>query len=348
MRPTPVMRIQDAPRQAPPSNSMALARIPPPKRALDALHEAYAVLGIDDNKPLSHEALKLAYKRASLRAHPDKGGSPEAFDNVTRSFLYLKEVLDVLIPRNASADTSDERFTAPVTMDAALRARGMNPTAAAPSNALKIEDAPPIALNPKKLDMTVFNKLFEENKLPDPDRDDGYGDWLKGQETAGGIPADVMRGNFNKDMFNRTFEEESRKIARESGTLAKYKPPEELRITPTFGTEIGTGRPAQFTKAPTAGGGIAYTDLRHAYGEGSTFSQEVNGVSLEGRPKTLEEAKRAYGSAPTKLSAEEAAAVAHFERAREEAERQRQMRAAAQDVNINSAHDRLKRRLLIQ
>jgi hypothetical protein len=44
--------------------------------------------------------------------------------------------------------------------------------------------------------------------------------------------------------------------------------------------------------------------------------------------KNLEEAKREYNSAPRALTAEEAAAVASFERAKEHAEAQRRQRLA--------------------
>ena len=326
-----------------------LARVAPPKRALDALNEAYDILQIDDTKPLTHEALRSAYKRAAISAHPDKGGSEAAFDAVTKAFFYIQEVLEKLLPKTAT-DGTDVRFTAPVTKEAALKARGITTpttkTAPAPSTALKLEDRPPIALNPKKLDMTVFNKLFEENRLPDPEKDDGYGDWLKTQDERG--PQQKMRGKYNADVFNKMFEDEAKKPASAAGStaLSAYRPPSELTLAPGFGAELGGERPAHYTKAP-ASNGIGYTDLKFAYGEGSTFSQEVATVSMDGRPKNLEEAKRAYGSAPGAMTAEQAAAVAAFDRAKEHAEEQRRRRLAVHDVGAEAAHERLKNRLMI-
>jgi len=342
---TPVMRISDAP-----SYSTTLARAPPPKRAMDYLHEAYELLGIDDTKPLTHEVLKSAYKRAAVKTHPDKGGSPELFDAVTRAFLYIQEILEKLIPKTGK-DGNDIRFSVAVTPESAMKARGINPTAPASKNALKLEDAPPVALNPKKLDMNVFNKLFEENKLPDPDKDDGYGDWLKQQDNTRGTQAS-MKGKYNADIFNKTFEEEARRTASAPNSqLSKYKPPSEMILAPGFGTELGAGRPEQYTKSTTAitgnAGGIGYTDLKYAYSEGSTFSQEIAGVSLDGRPKTMAEAEREYKSAPRALTEEENRAVSAFQQAREAAEIQRQQRLAARDVDHSAAHDRLKRRLMI-
>ena len=341
---TPTLQISDG-RQTATTAGTALARIAPPKRALDALNEAYDILQIDDTKPLTHEALRASYKRAALAAHPDKGGSEAAFDAVTKAFFYVQEVLEKLLPKTAT-DGTDVRFTAPVTKESALQARGMPTTKAtpAPASAFKLEDRPPVALNPKKLDMTVFNKLFEENRLPDPEKDDGYGDWLKTQEERG--PQQKMRGKYNADVFNKMFETEAKKPGTTSTALNAYRPPSELTLAPGFGAELGSDRPAQYTKAPAASG-IGYTDLKFAYGEGSTFSQEVATVSMDGRPKNLEEAKRAYGSAPSAMTAEQAAAVAAFDRAKEHAEEQRRRRLAAHDVNAESAHDRMKSRLMI-
>jgi DnaJ domain len=343
---TPVMRINDSP-----PNTTTLAKAPPPRRAMDYLHEAYQLLGIDDSKPLTHEALKSAYKRAAVKTHPDKGGSPELFDAVTRAFLYIQEILEKLIPKTGK-DGKDVRFSVSVTPEEAMKARGIiHQTAPADKNAMKLEDAPPIALNPKKLDMNVFNKLFEENKLPDPDKDDGYGDWLKEQDNARGTQA-AMKGKYNADVFNRTFEEEAkRSAAAPQNQLSKYKPPSEMILAPGFGTELGAGRPEQYTKTNTAitgnAGGIGYTDLKYAYSEGSTFSQDIAGVSLDGRPKTMAEAERAYKSAPGAMSEEEARAVSVFQQAREAAELQRQQRLASRDVDHSTAHARLKQRLMI-
>lgn len=346
-----------APKQPPAPN--ALATIPPPKRALDVLHESYFLLGLDDSKPLTHETLRSAYKRAAIKVHPDKGGKAEDFDAVNRAFLYLEEVLNKLLPKTA-ADGADPRFTMKVTPESALRARGVyvaGSTAVAPDGALRIEDAPQIALNPKKLDMALFNKLFEENRLPDPDAD-GYGDWLKSSSGRNDMAAGGVK-NISKDTFNRVFEESARKATTGSTELSKFKAPEDLVLSPGFGTLIGADK-TQYTKATGSmsdGRGLAYTDLMHAYGDGSTFSQEVADTGmlgyakeavLPGRARTMEDAEREYGTAPAAMSPEQAAAVAAIERARELAEAQRRQRVAARDVDAEAVHNRLKGRLLIK
>ncbi len=324
-----------------------LANVPPPKRALDTLHESYRVLGIDDTKPLTHETLKTAYRKASVKAHPDRGGSPEAFDTITRAFLYLEEVLNKLIPRTAT-DGNDARFTAPVTKEAAMKAReGLFPSdrkaGASPSGLPELEDKPPVSLNPKNLNMTVFNQLFEENRLPDP-QNDGYGDWLKSNGQDGRTQShDALRGKFNADIFNKVFSEQSQQAKQsQANQIAKHMNPDA--ITLTGGTELGAGRPAQFT-APM-GARTKYTDLKYAYGEGSTFSQEVAGVQTETR--NFDQIKRERESAPVALRPEELSAIQSIEHQRKLAEQERQRRLAAHDVDAENVYTRMQRRLMIQ
>jgi hypothetical protein len=348
-----------------PVGSTELTKIPPPKRALDFLTECYMLLELDDSKPLTHETLRKAYKVAATRAHPDKGGSAEMFDNVNRAYLYIEEVLNKLLPKSPG-EKGDPRFTMAVSPESAIRARGdyvpgATPNGgAAPPGSLTIEDAPPqIALNPKKLDMALFNKLFEENKLVDPDTD-GYGDWMKSNEGRNDMAAGGA-GKVSKDSFNRVFADSARKAtgARDE-ELTRYKPPSDLVLSPGFGTTIGGGRPEQYTKSTGSmsdGGGLAYTDLKYAFGEGSTFSQDAGPAELlnmpkeaplPGRARSMKEAERDYGSAPSDMTPEQAAAVRAFEAARAAQEQQRQQRAAARDVDIEAQHTRLKNRLMIR
>jgi hypothetical protein len=364
MPPAPALT-RAPPRYAPPPTdrveSTELTRIPAPKRALDFLTECYLLLGLEDGKPLTHEALRSAYKRAAIKAHPDRGGSKEMFDQVHRAYSYIEEVLNKLLPKSPT-DKADPRFTMTVSPEEALRARGDYvpggaPPAggAAPPGSLTIEDAPQIALNPKKLDMALFNKLFEENKLVDPDTD-GYGDWMKSSDGRN----DTGVGKVGKAGFNTAFTEAARRAAAPTEDLTQYKPPADLVLSPSFGTTIGGGRPEQYTKTLGTmldGPGLAYTDLMHAYGAGSTFSQDVGSpellnlpkeAPLPGRARTMAEAEREYGGTPGAMTVEQAAAVRAFDTARAAAEQQRQQRAAARDVDIEAQHARMKGRLMIR
>jgi len=345
--------------QRPAQPSTQLAVLPPGKRDLDALHEAYAVLSIDETQPLTLDALKAYYKRAALKAHPDKGGSPQAFDRAKRAYAYLEEILLKLnpktqtqqplvqsvqqqivhVPTPTKSPFEDVRLTAPVTMDAALRARDML------QQRTQVQMAPPtepaISLNPKKLDMATFNKVFEETRMQDPDAD-GYGDWLKSNSTSQSQDNQALRDKFNASNFNKAFEIG----ARQPGSQRTESfGPQEMTLAPSMGVEIGRDRPAQYT-VPSGEGNIGYTDLKYAYGEGSTFSQHVADVAVTNR--TFDAMKREREAAPVALSPQELAAVEAARRARDTAETARLQRAAAYDADAANYEARIKGRVQIK
>ena len=334
--------------------SQALTTIQPPKRALDVLHESYLLLGLDDSKALTHEALRAAYRRAAIRVHPDKGGSQKDFEAVNKAFTYVEELLNKLLPKHIK---EDERLTMAVNPENALRARTATSAVTAmpaPAEVPRLPDVPPISLNPKKLDMAAFNKLFEEHRMANPD-DEGYGDWLKSSD--GRNDGQVKLGRMDGGDFNAAFAEHARRVA--GRTDAGYAAPAELFMSPGFGTELGSDRPAQFIKGSGGldGAGLGYTDLKHAYGDGATFSQDVGDVELlkldktaplPGRARTMDEAERAYKGTPAAMTSEQAAAVRAYEAQREAMEAQRFQRVATRDSEAEVAHARLKSRIHVK
>ncbi len=333
--------------------SHALTTIQPPKRALDVLHESYLLLGLDDSKPLTHEALRAAYRRAAVRVHPDKGGSQKDFEAVNKAFTYVEELLNKLLPKNIK---EDERLTMAVNPENALRVRtpasAAVPARAAPVEVPRLPDVPPVSLNPKKLDMTMFNKLFEEHRMANPE-DEGYGDWLKSSDGRNDGQVKLSGGTD----FNAAFAEHARRVT--GRTEDGYRAPSELVMSPGFGTELGSDRPSQFIKGTGGldGYGLAYTDLKHAYGEGATFSQDVGDVELlkldktaplPGRARNMDEAERAYKGTPAAMTSEQAAAVRAYEAQREAMEAQRFQRVSTRDSEAEAVHARLKSRIHVK
>ena len=64
----------------------------PTEKALSFFQSCMEVLHITDEETLDEETLKRHYKRAAIRAHPDKGGSEQQFEAVTRAYAYLNEI----------------------------------------------------------------------------------------------------------------------------------------------------------------------------------------------------------------------------------------------------------------
>jgi hypothetical protein len=301
--------------------------VSPAAKALDFFQEALGLLGISETDALTHELLRTAYKRASLSAHPDKGGSAAAFDGLRRAYRYVERILDRVKPRTTAEET--QRMSAPVTMENARASRA------------EAEPVAPVKLSAKKLDMSTFNKLFEENRLPDPTRDSGYGDWLKSQDGSDSVTADPrLKGKFNQEAFETVFRE---KAMRHGGEIVKRLEPDA--IVSTGGTELGADT-RNFTAS--FGAGTQFTDLKEAYTSGSTVFQEVADVRITERSaRTIQEAKRIREEAMSRVDPDEGSRIAAAAAALEERERQRQLRAAAADTTAEAWASQMRRRLMV-
>jgi hypothetical protein len=308
--------------------------VSPAAKALDYFQECLALLGISEEEQLTYERLKQGYKRSSLRAHPDKGGSKEAFDAVRQAFNYVEKILNRVNPKFTPADA--ERMTGTVTAEraAAYRAAG------APA----LTDEPPVTLSAKKLDMTTFNKLFEENRLADPTRDTGYGDWLKSSGGSDEITVDPRLAG--KKVTPQTFETIFRERATaQHGSTAIQRRLEPDAIMATGGTELGSDA-NNFTAA--FGSGAQFTDLKEAYTSGATVFQEVADVKVADRKwRSVDHARAERAAEMSRVDPDESSRFAAAAAAVEAREKQRRMRLAQQDTAQESWSEAMRRRLLV-
>ena len=91
---TPQQQTQIARREEKPRNAYTqLSKANGKEKAIGYFQSSLEVLGLEEEVALTEEALTKAYKRAALRTHPDKGGSEEKFEAVTRAYAYLTEIL---------------------------------------------------------------------------------------------------------------------------------------------------------------------------------------------------------------------------------------------------------------
>jgi curved DNA-binding protein CbpA len=293
-------------------------------RAISFFSQCLQILDLAEEVALNEEALKAAYKKASLRAHPDKGGSEQAFDQVTRAYAYLGEILRrVRGGRSEMVNVSEE---SPARL---VSSREQT------SEGWKMVE--PVKLNPKSLNMDVFNKVFEETRLPDPDGD-GYGDWLKNPGETGN--QNKFNGKFNRSVFNEAFESEIKSRASHNGGRAlATRQPQALVMAPTMGIELGRERPEDFTGANL--NGLKYTDLKKAYSDESTFSHQVADVRVSN--KSFDSAASERKSAPAPLSASEMEAVQEGERYMAQRQAQQAIRISEEDKRISEHFARMQR-----
>lgn len=291
-------------------------------KARNYFQSCLLILGLEEEVALTDEALRSAYKRAAVRAHPDKGGSEEAFEAVSRAYAYLGDILQ----RIRGGRAKEGKVEAPAALSEARQ-----------TESSEWKHVKPVKLNPNKLDLNAFNQMFEQTRMRDPD-DDGYGDWLKSNETSSAGKA--FSGKFNRDLFNQMFEDEARK--RQTSTHISIATPSALTLSPTAGVELGrTG--GNYTAAANAG--LKYTDLRAAYTEENTFSGAVAGVQY--KQQSLESYANARKKAPDPLTDRELEAIAEAERRAEQAERSRQLRAAQEGAAAADHFQRMKQYILM-
>jgi hypothetical protein len=309
------------------STSTALV-VSPAAKALDYFQEALEMLGISETEELTPERLKAGFKRASLRAHPDKGGSKEKFDELRKAYSYVDKIVQRVVAKR-SKDTAVGKFR-PVTMESAIASREESRPVLA--------DAAPVTLSAKKLDMATFNKLFEENRLPDPARDAGYGDWLKSTEGSDEITIDPrLKGKVTPQNFESVF----RESALRSGAAPKRYEPEALM--PTYGTELGADT-SNFSAA--FGSNTLFTDLKEAYTTGATMFQDIADVRVSERSvKSISDAERIRAEEMARVDPGEKDRFKATEAAFKERERQRKQRLDNQDSSAEAWFNQMRSRL---
>ena len=293
------------------------------EKAMNYFSACLRILGLEEEVALTEEALKGAYKKAVVRAHPDKGGSEKEFEAVTRAHAYLGEIL-----RRINGGRSVEGK-----VEAPTQLKGGRQT-----EAKSWEIVEPVALNPTKLDMNKFNKMFEETRIPDPE-ETGYGDWLKGADDKVSS-APTFSGKFNRDVFNKVFEEDAK--GKQPRTAANAMVVQEMSLASRIGyaTELGRGHREDFTVAAHEGQ-MAFTDLKKAYTEYNTFSHETAGVAPVSR--SLQEFEAERKAAPAPLRDYEMEALRAAEEQAKRSEEQRKLRMAQSAISENDYFEKMKR-----
>jgi hypothetical protein len=317
--------------------------VSPSAKAHDYFQEAVEMLGIGPDEQITQDRLRSAYKRASLRAHPDKGGSKGAFDEVNRAYRYVEKILVRINPRFSTEGSSSTMPDIPSMTISDIPTQTTTMSINTRANTVTSSSAPappPVKLSAKKLDMTMFNKMFEENRMPDPDRDSGYGNWMKSGDSAGAIGADPrLKGKFSSDVFESVFRERVATGSNGNGGRGR----EELYAQ--GGVEIG-GASDNFTAA--FGSDNQFTDIKEAYTSAATMFQHVADVQVGDRRIKSADAFKQQREA--ELARKDPAEAARFQAevdAAAQRERQRQARVTEQEKMTNSWAEGLRQRLMV-
>ena len=296
------------------------------ERAMNYFSACLRILNLEEEVALTESTLKSAYKKAVLSAHPDKGGSEKEFEAVTRAYAYLGEILK----RIHGGRGTEGKVEAPTALQGNRE-----------QDADKWKMVEPVQLNAKNLDMNRFNTMFEKTRIPDPE-ESGYGDWLKGGGDMAESQGPKFSGKFNREVFHRAFEDENKArqtSARQQGGVMTVQE-QSLASRLGYATELGRTARDDYTVAANDPG-LKYTDLKKAYTEYNTFSQETAGVNVQVR--SLDDYTKNRDKAPAPLADNEMAAIVAAEKAAAAREEQRKLRVAQEAVEESSYFERMKR-----
>jgi len=298
------------------------------ERAMNYFSACLRILELEEEVALTEVALKSAYKKAVVRAHPDKGGTEKEFEAVTRAYAYLGEILR----RIHGGRAKEGKVEAPSALQTGR---------STDADAWKMVE--PVRLNPNKLDMNTFNTMYEQTRIPDPE-EAGYGDWLKGEDTVAAPQGPKFSGKFNRDVFHKAFEDENRGKGTRQGARgaqgAIVAQEQSLASRLGYATELGrTGRDDYTVAANDPG--LKYTDLKKAYTEYNTFSQDTAGIKVENR--SLDAYSKERDKAPAPLADYEMAALQAAEKAAADAEESRKLRLAQEAISEGGYFERMKR-----
>ncbi len=268
----------------------------------------YVLLGVPQNYTM--EQLKNAYRKKALIAHPDKGGNPKLFDDLTKAYFSLLEKLkqreddkQYIDLKNNSKDYMEKQRT---------------------------DNKQNVSISKEKFNLTAFNKIFEDNRISDPS-DVGYQEWLKNDNVR--EQPKVFSTKFNIDNFNAMFEnwkDEDEELGKE---IVLSEGPQALMAYhgKTGFVELGVDRINDFTNADPNSRNLGYTDLKQAYSRNGIINTKA--VTPRESYRNVEDYERARASKLSYQMTPEEIRQQEIKKRREQEEEERRIQRVQQRDN---------------
>ena len=202
--------------------------------------DPYKILGIEQ-KNISIEKIKKAYKLKARKHHPDKGGDEVMFKKITQSYCYLISKYEQM-------------------HDSTHNAKISKPVSKKEYNGNVNDGYENIFVSKDNFNINKFNETFDKFKLDNP-YDDGYGGIMEKSEYI--KDRSIFDNNeFNKKIFSQLDDEDN--MNDDKNELITYNEPIALPSSSGAYQELGRGKITDF-------GGNNFTDYRRAYDKNSKF-----------------------------------------------------------------------------
>ena len=258
------------------------------------------------------DQLKISYKRLALKTHPDKGGSKEKFELVTKCYFSLLEDLK-------KQEQDKQFFDLKKGSDEYIKTQNSTSQRFTSSK----DDA---SISKDSFNLRKFNKIFEEHKLYDPD-EEGYEEWFRNNENKSTDIPKIFSDKFNIQVFNSTFKDN---VKNQTSDIVEYKEPSAIVSADKleFSELGGTGK-------DDFGRNNQYTDLKKAYTTQSTF---INS-NLKARKsyRTIDDYERERADVSYEMTPEQIARAEIEKREQEILEQDRLERLRRHD-NLTAKH----------
>ena len=332
---------------------------------------ALTVFGLQTN--YDEKSLKKAYKHLAVRVHPDRpSGNKERFQYITKCYMLLIEKLKLReteqkgfmelkrpYQRHQYGSNNQQRQRG-ISDGFDLRARPSDDPNDRLTNHFRDlftrqqQSKPSVQLSTESqsFNNTAFNKLYEENRLWNPN-DDGYGDWMDHSDRLKDDiekPAKIFGDKFCLDIFNSTFENQSQTSSK---ALTKYDRPQELVSCSSEYTTLDGATPiTDFSKSADSTGSLSsasltYTDYKKAFENGGSNLLQTAGLKAD-RPsyRSVDELKKARADISFVMSDEDRRKEELHRQRETDAELARQQRLRMHDQIYQDHYDNTHQRVL--
>jgi curved DNA-binding protein CbpA len=281
--------------------------------------DPYKILGISKN--FDETSLKKAYLKKAMKTHPDRGGTPEAFQQVSIAYtVLLKKIKDM----KNNHSHHELRDNAKQYMGEQQGIRNVN-----------LSD---------NFDQDVFNKIYEENKIKDV-YDEGYGSWMNRNQLSDNEPKRMFSGEFNKNMFNNEFEKYKAEQSQKMGTqMVKYNEP-QVDISYKGKSQImslGQGKVEDFSGE--SGNGLAFRDYKDAFTNSCLI--HTSNVNIRKRAKNINDVEQQRSNLSYQVTPSEYQRQQLQKAQKDQEEQQRLLRLQSNDQRAFGAYDQIHRRML--
>jgi curved DNA-binding protein CbpA len=239
-------------------NNNSYPQLPSARPKLDP----YQILKV--SKDYDEKSLKKAYLKVAMKAHPDRGGSAQAFQQVSIAFTVLQKKLKERENNHMHNDLRD----------------GSKEYVNNQSKTTKVN-----VNMTENFDADVFNRIYDENKIPDV-YDEGYGSWMNSNPALESGQTKMFQNGFNKDMFNSTFDNYKREQSQRTPQNQLVMRDPEVKISMANADSLMTLGQDKITNFSGQSQNLNYTDYKQAFTDGSTLI-DINSVDTSSRSNSI-------------------------------------------------------------